>query len=235
MPYYNHISKQWHKATGYEGGPFKALVLNEVILSKIPRIEGCSILELGAGNGYFLPLVFRRFSGQRPSTVVITDQSPKLLEIAQKHFKAPGATYNVLDVRHPFPFGDSRFDLILALMIFNEVPSSVLCNALRECFRLLGARGTMVVAVSHPEFVENLRRRGELQRTRSIFTMPGTGSLRLPVVVRSAEKYRQTLTQAGFEYTEEEVRATPEVLNEKPGLQRVGREPLALVYKCVKG
>ena len=63
MAYYDHIAKHWHAATGYTGGAFKELVLNNLLLEKIASIDHCAILELGAGNGYFLPLVLRRFSG----------------------------------------------------------------------------------------------------------------------------------------------------------------------------
>ena len=99
MAYYDRIAKQWHDVTGYAGGAFKELVLNDVLLQQIPGIEGRSLLELGTGNGYFLPLVFRRFSGQVPKVVVITDQSETLLSIARKRFSVPMAAYQVLDVR----------------------------------------------------------------------------------------------------------------------------------------
>ena len=64
MTYYDRIAKQWHQATGHKGGAFKELVLNDVLLKKLPTIESSSILELGAGNGYFLRLLLRHFSGQ---------------------------------------------------------------------------------------------------------------------------------------------------------------------------
>lgn len=54
MSYYDQIAKQCHKATGYKGKTFKELVLNDILLRKLPEIKGRSLLELGAGNGYFL-------------------------------------------------------------------------------------------------------------------------------------------------------------------------------------
>ena len=59
--------------TGYAGGAFKELALNDALLSHLPGIEGRSLLELGAGNGYFMPLVLRRFSGQIPAAIVVTE------------------------------------------------------------------------------------------------------------------------------------------------------------------
>ncbi len=65
--------------------------------------------------------------------------------------------------------------------------------------------------------------------------MPGAGSLWLPIEIRSVEKYQKALIEAGFQYEEEAVHATRQVLNEKRGLRGAAREPVALVYKCVKG
>jgi SAM-dependent methyltransferase len=235
MAYYDTIAKQWHAATGYKGGAFKELVLNEVLLKNLPGIDNCSILELGAGNGYFLPLVLRRFSGQTPSAIMITDQSRKLLEIARKCFKIPTAEYQTLDVRRRFPFDDHQFGLILASMVFNEVATGDFQKALGECYRVLSSQGLLLIAVIHPDFVSSLRKRELLTRTREgLLTMPGSGSLRVPVVVRSSELYRSSLAGASFAFEEEEVFPTAEVLNVKSGLRKAGRVPLALVFRCRK-
>jgi SAM-dependent methyltransferase len=233
MPYYDHIAKQWHAATGHRGGPFKQLVLNQALLERIPDIDGCSILELGAGNGYFMALVLRHCSGQRPADIVISDHSAKLLELAQRHFRIPDAEYRLLDVCRPFAFGDGRFDLILASMVFNEVPPRGLAHALAECRRVLSSRGRLLIAVTHPDFVESLRKRGELKRAPGgPLTMPGSGSLRLPIVIRHVQEYRGTLSACGFTFTEAELFPTEEVLNTKPGLRHLSRTPLALVFEC---
>jgi len=66
LAYYDSIAKQWHKTSGYRGGEFKRFVLNDLLLENIPDIEGQSLLELGAGNGYFMPLVKQKYSGKIP-------------------------------------------------------------------------------------------------------------------------------------------------------------------------
>jgi ubiquinone/menaquinone biosynthesis C-methylase UbiE len=86
MPYYDTIAKQWHQVTGYKGGSFKEHVVNDALLHALTFIDGRSILELGAGNGYFLPLVLRRFSGQKPTSIVVTDISIEQLNIAKSIF-----------------------------------------------------------------------------------------------------------------------------------------------------
>lgn len=234
MAYYDQIANQWHTATGYKGGAFKEYVLNDVLLEKIPAIEDRAILELGAGNGYFLPLLTRRYSGQRPASVVITDRSRVLLGLAEDHFRVPDAAYQVLDVRRPYPFEDGDFDLILASFVFNEVPNKGFREAAGECQRVLSTGGLLLMTVTHPDFVNSLRRRGLLKRTRGVLTMPGGAGLRLPVVTRSAGTYRGILAESGLHFEEEDVYPSEKVLNAKPGLKRGGSVPLALVFACTK-
>lgn len=235
MAYYDSIARLWHETTGYKGGAFKELVLNDILLEKLPGIHDRAILELGAGNGYFLPLVLRRFSGQVPACITVTDQSQRQLEIAKRHFRIPRAEYRVLDVRGPFPFADDQFDIIIASMLFNEVPARGFRKALAESHRVLSHDGLFLIAVTHPDFIGGLRKKGLLRPIReSLLTMPGSDGLRLPVVIRSLESYRHGLQEAGLQYEEQEVFATPEVLNLKAGLRYAGRVPVALVYTCTK-
>jgi SAM-dependent methyltransferase len=231
--YYNRIARKWHAVTGAQGGAVKKLVLNELILSKLDGIAGSAILELGAGNGYFLPLVLRRFSGQVPARVIITDQSPELLGLAQRFFRVPDAEYRVLDVRDTFPFPDGSFDMIIANMIFNEITTPALLRALRECRRTLAAEGRLLASVTHPAFVASLERRGQLKRSAAgVLTMPGAEGLRLPVVRRTVEQYCRTLGQAGFRHHAEDVYQTVQIRRAKPGLRQGGHVPVALLLDC---
>jgi SAM-dependent methyltransferase len=270
MSYYDTLAKKWHAATGDKGGAFKELVLNDLLLRKLPPLGGRSILELGAGNGYFLPLALRRLGwqrdsspqhrrcpvtglwpgarerahrvrhgrkpcpgGQRPARVVVSDQSEQLLGIARRQFNIPGAEYRVLDVRGPFPYADGQFDLVLASMLFNEVPAGSFRHALGECRRVLARGGMFLMTVLHPDFVNSLLTGGEIRREPDrALTMPGAGSLRLPVVIRSVETYRNALASAGFEFEVEPVYASEAVLNMRPGLRNAGSVPVALVITC---
>lgn len=235
MAYYDWIARDWHEITGDQGGAFKELVLNTILLEKLSRIDGCSILELGAGNGYFLPLVLRHYSGQLPTSITVTDQSERQLDLAQRHFRISGAAYRILDVGEPFPFVDNQFDVIIAAMVFNEVSSRSFRQALNECHRVLSRDGRLLMVVTHPDFIAHLQKRGLLTPTRAGgLTMPGVGNLRLPVVIRSLASYRSSLHAAGFEYEEDESYATPEVLDLNAGLRQAGKVPIALVYRCTK-
>jgi len=232
MAYYDRIASAWHRATGFGGGSFKKLVLNDLILSKIDSVSGRAVLELGAGNGYFMRLLMQRFSGQAPARTVITDQSARLLALAQRQLPIDGAEYMQLDVRQPFPLGTSSTDLLLATMVFNEVPDAGLCQALASCRRVLKPDGQIVATVVHPAFVASLDQRGLLKRHGGRLTMPGSDGLRLPVVRRTVDQYRLALQRAGFDHTCEDVYPTDKLLNAKPALRAAGGIPLALLCNC---
>jgi ubiquinone/menaquinone biosynthesis C-methylase UbiE len=235
MAYYDKIAKQWHAATGYKGGVFKEHVLNSVLLGKLDTIQDRSILELGAGNGYFMPLVYRHFSGQVPSSLIVTDLSIELLKIAHRDFAISNAQYKLLNVCNKFPFEDNCFDIIIASMVFNEIPPKGFWNALQECNRILTKNGRLLIAITHPDFIDSLQKRGLLQRTtKNILTMPGTGSLRLPVIVRPIKVYRDSLKDYGFRFDEEEVYPDEKVIHEKSGLRYARNVPLAAVFTCFK-
>lgn len=232
-PYYSKIARQWHEATGNHGGPFKRHVLNEHLLGRIEGVEGRSILELGAGNGYFLPLLLRRRSGQSAARIVVSDQSGEMLQIAQDSFRIDGAEYARLDVRTIFPFEEDAFDLVVATMVFNELSDAGLRAALHECGRVLAPGGQLLATVTHPRFVENLAEDGQLRRLgHESWTMPGTGSMRLPVVPRQADEYEELLTAAGFTFQSDSLHPTREVLHERAGLRHSRGLPLALVFDC---
>ncbi len=234
MAYYDRIARQWHASTGYHGGPFKRFVLNDLLLERIGSPGDQSILELGAGNGYFCRLMLRRFAGRPPRRLVITDQSPALLETAKGNLNVPAAEYKVLDVRRAFPFPDGAFHLILATMVFNEVSDRGLQRALHECARVLTSRGQLLMTVAHPEFIRDLARRGQLAGSRNKWTMPAAKGLRLPVYRRSVRDYSRLLESSGFQFEAEDVFADARVLKAKPGLGQARATPLAWVAACVK-
>jgi len=235
-PYYSKIAREWHEVTGSTGGPLKKYVLNDVLLSKIGNIAGLSILELGAGNGYFTRLLVHRKSGTLPSRIVITDISGKLLQLGRAALPVSIADYRQLDVGKDFPFDAAEFDLVVATMVFNEIGSAALRRSLRECWRVLRQNGRLLATVTHPDFVDTLAKNGKLSQLGPEFwTMPGSGTLRVPVVPRSESEYESTFRETGFSYRSEAVYPSTQVLSERPGLRHSGGAPLALVYLCTKG
>ncbi|MFW9924032.1 MAG: class I SAM-dependent methyltransferase [Candidatus Thorarchaeota archaeon] len=232
---YNKIAHKWHTITGSKGGALKNYLLNDLILNKIPNIEKASILELGAGNGYFIPLMLKHFSGQIPKRIVITDQSIELLKIAQKYFFVHNAEYFPLDIRKEFPFNNDEFDLILSTMVFNEISRGGLFRALIECQRVLKPQGILLATVLHPEFVANLDKRGLLKEDQhKQLTMPGANDIRLPVIRRKIGEYYYLFEETKFQFEVEEVYPTKEIISAKSGLQYAGNCPLAAIFKCIK-
>lgn len=210
-------------------------MLNDRLLEAIGRIEGQSVLELGAGNGYFLPLALRRFSGQAPARLTITDQSQALLGIAQSSFAIDSAEYLTLDVQTAFPFADATFDLILAAMLFNELPTSSLHTALLECHRVLKPGGRLIAAVPHPTFIHALAKQGVLTDFgRGLFAMPSAEGLKLPVSRRSVEKYEESLRAADFTYALSDVLPDAKTLHDKPAMRLPRATPLAFLLECDK-
>jgi len=208
-------------------------VLNDRILETIGRVEGRAILELGAGNGYFAPLMLRRFSGQTPAWLVISDQSQAQLDTAQSVFGLEGADYVRLDAQERFPLEDGGFDLILAIMLLNELTTSGLQNALGECRRMLNDGGTLIASVPHPAFVRALAKKGALTDFgRGLFAMPSAEGLRLPISRRPLEAYVEAFTVAGFAVSAEDVQADEKTLHEKPGLKVPRGTPLAALFTC---
>lgn len=208
-------------------------MLNDRILSQISSIAGNAILELGAGNGYFAPLLLRRFSGQFPNRLVITDQSQALLSIAQSSFRIDGAEYLALDVQDPFPFPDGSFHLVLASMLFNELTTSGLENALKECSRILTDDGCLLATVPHPDFVHALGKKGALTNFgHGLFAMPSAEGLHLPVSRRPISAYRKAMEDCGFTVMTQDIHPDEKTLREKPGLKVSPGTPLGLLFNC---
>jgi SAM-dependent methyltransferase len=202
-------------------------------LDKIEGIAGKSILELGAGNGYFAPLMLRRFSGQAPARLLLTDQSQKLLAIAQARHRADHAEYILLDVQQAFPLDNATFDLILASMLLNELTTSSLQNALQECARVLRPSGRLLATAPHPTFVYTMAKKGALTDFgRGLFAMPSAEGLRVPVSRRSVQAHLDALAAAGFTVETEDVFPDEKTLHEKPGLKIPRDIPLALLLDC---
>ena len=180
-------------------------------------------------------LALRRFSGQVPARLVVSDASPALLRIAQTTLSLLDAEYLRLDVREPFPFPDGSFDLILATMLFNELTSAELRPALAECHRVLAASGMLLATVIHPDFTADLARRGVLRPAHSALAlMPGAEGIPLPVARRSVVEYTALLTSRGFSVAPTDVYPDEKVLRARPGLRNAAHVPLALVFSCRK-
>ena len=64
--------------------------------------------------------------------------------------------------------------------------------------------------------------------------MPTTGGLRLPIVERSVCEYESLFQRCGFACQHTDLFPSQEVLRAKPGLQKAGKVPVALLFECVR-
>ena len=225
MAYYDKIAIKWHKYTGYKGGSFKELILNEKIISKVDEIKSKTILEIGIGNGYFMPLLMKNKSGQIPDKIFLTDLSLKNLEIAKKNFKVPNSVHRRLDLYKKFGFDDSSIDLIISNMVFNEVNSRGLRNGVDEIKRVLRHRGKFIISVLHPKFIKKQIERGAIKNNM----MVSTNGLRIPTVERNLEEYIRLLDSRKFIYELEDVFGNKKLFNKKPKLKELEEIPIGLI------
>ena len=122
----------------------------------------------------------------------------------------------------------------MATMVLNELPKAGLQKALIQCSRVLKYDGQCIITVLHPALIKGIAKREKLNKSRGMLTMPGSGGIRIPVVVRSKQEYESLLSENGFEYDNEEIYANRKVLNDKPGLSKAGKVPIAIIYVCRK-
>jgi SAM-dependent methyltransferase len=232
MSYYDRIATTWNELAGDKGAPLQANALNKTILDAIPSIDGQVILELGAGNGYLMPMILEHFEGQTPGSIVVTDQSESMIAMASEHHFCTSTSYETLDIREPFPFQDGQFDVIIANMVFSEVITRGMARALAECSRVLAPGGRLVATVSHPAYVEALSSRGLLKRIRrGRMIMPGDDGMHLPVVERSVGVYERALDAAGFSFKLNDISVEPDALDRLPEAARITDLPQAMLLE----
>jgi hypothetical protein len=127
----------------------------------------------------------------------------------------------------------AAIDLILAIMLLNELTTTGLHTALRECRRVLGSQGRLLAAVTHPAFVHALGKNGALTDFgRGLAAMPGAEGVRLPVSRRPAQAYLDALSASGFTVETEDVYPDEKTFHARPGLKLPRSTPLALLLDC---
>jgi len=228
MAYYDKIAAKWHKTTGFKGGSFKEFVLNEKVISKINNIESKTILEIGIGNGYFMPLLIKKKSGQKPERILLTDISLKNIEIAKKNFKVPNSKYQKLDLYKEFNI--DVIDLVISNMVFNELKIAGIKNGITEIKRVLKMNGEFIISVLHPKFIEKQIEREVVKNNMMI----SKGGLKLPVMKRDLKDYEKLLDEAELNYETQDVYGNKKLFNMKPKLKEINEIPIGLIISGIK-
>jgi ubiquinone/menaquinone biosynthesis C-methylase UbiE len=107
------------------------------------------VLEIGPGSGFYTKSLV---DGGLSSRLVCLDVQPAMLQGLRKRFGAHAPSVVCGDAS-ALPFRAGSFDRVLMVTVLGEIPDRE--AALRECARLLGENGMVVVAESlvDPDYV----------------------------------------------------------------------------------
>ncbi len=145
--------QQWRKyADIYEEcmgdkGDLPHQILFDPELKKVlGDLKGKRILDLGCGNGYWLP-----YFAKKAKAVNGVDFSPELLRIAAKRTKhLKKVKLGFADIGKKLPFSSGRFDVVFASMVLFFLNKAALRRLFKEVARVLKKDGKFIFSVNHP-------------------------------------------------------------------------------------
>jgi SAM-dependent methyltransferase len=104
-------------------------------------IEGFeAILDFGCGCGR----VMRHWAALLRTHICGCDINPKMVEWCDAHLSF--ADVSVTELSPPLPYADSTFDLVYAFSVFTHLPEDLQHSWMRECFRVLGSGGFLLIS-----------------------------------------------------------------------------------------
>lgn len=121
-------------------------------IDRLPLAESSSILEIGFGNGQHLSYLFRKASDLWYEGVDISVAMVAAASTA--HASRDRASFQLVSGNGILPFPDSRFDGALSVNTLYFWDDTAL--QLREIYRTLKPRGTLVLAFIDKDFGEHL-------------------------------------------------------------------------------
>jgi ubiquinone/menaquinone biosynthesis C-methylase UbiE len=153
------------------------------------------VVELGCGTGFFT-----RALAERAESVVATDLSPGMVEVARSAVRAPHVRFQCEDCEET-SFADASFDTAFVSLVLHFTRPEV---AAHELARILRPGGTLVVANLG---ARELRGSARLRAQVRILFQGVTGYRRRPPPglgrnVLRAEELRALLERSGFAVTE---------------------------------
>jgi len=111
----------------------------------LARVDGKRILDAGCGEGYYS----RRLSSQGAFVTGI-DGSKKMIALAKKKKTKTHVDYRVMNLTQELDFPEREFDLVLANMVFMDIPRVDL--VMSEVARILKKDGSLIFSITHPCF-----------------------------------------------------------------------------------
>jgi ubiquinone/menaquinone biosynthesis C-methylase UbiE len=189
--FWSGVAREYDRVVDLQVGPGTRGLLRERLGREGPLGR---VVELGCGTGFFTPVL-----AQKGDSVVATDLSPGMLELARAALPASNVTFQVENCEST-SLADGAFDTaFLALVLHFTEPA----RALAEVRRILRPGGRILVANLDPKALTGLDRVRCLARVlyRGI-----TGYRRRPPsglgrAVLSERELRDLLAAGGFEVT----------------------------------
>lgn len=207
--------------------------------------DGLRVLDLGCGEGYCA----RKLRQGAAAEVLGIDVSAGMIEAARREeARQPlGIRYEQGDATDLRALADASFDRVLAMFLFNYLPTDATAACMREVARVLRPGGRFVFAVPHPTlpwmrerarpFYFDVGDAGYFEaRDRrcpgKIWKRDGS-QLEVQLVHKTLEDYFDALRSAGWQSLPRvrELRVTPEILQVDPGFfGPLGDTPLHLAF-----
>ena len=119
------------------------------VMALCEPVVGKHVLDLGCGEGYCSRMLRQRGALE----VVGLDVSERMIELARQAERA-----QPLDIRYDtadaatVDLGDARFDLVVAVFLFNYLSVDEMRQTMANVHRMLRRGGHFVFAVPHPAF-----------------------------------------------------------------------------------
>ena len=124
--------------------------LRAIGMKMYPPREGMTVLDVGCGTGVHL----ERYQRAGCSVFGI-DQSPSMLEVAEKRLKE-SANLQMGDASD-MPYSDGQFDLIIISTVLHEMPGTVRSAVISECKRTLDQEGRILLIDFHPGTIRPMK------------------------------------------------------------------------------
>lgn len=125
-----------------ESGFYNAHYDRPACLDLLGDVDGLRVLDAACGPGLYAEAL-----ADRGAEVVGFDESPRMVELAQK--RVPAGAFRVHDLAHPLDWvGSASVDLVLLALAIEYIDDRV--AALSELRRVLRPEGALVLSRQHP-------------------------------------------------------------------------------------
>jgi ubiquinone/menaquinone biosynthesis C-methylase UbiE len=189
--FWSGVAREYDRVVDLQIGPATRGLLRER-LCREGRLG--RVVELGCGTGFFSAVL-----AQKSDSLVATDLSPGMLELARANVRAPNASFQVENCEST-SFPDASFDAAFAALVLHFTEPA---RALAELRRILRPAGTLLLANLDPKALTGLDRVRCLARIlyRGITGYRRRPPARLGRNVLSEPELRDLLAAGGFKVT----------------------------------